>query len=87
VDCGLYVHWSEPMTEQLWQDIADYLRLQQRIDEIDAALREGRLLLEEGQRHADQHRLDEIEAMITYLGHEKAEAARALRDLGEGAPA
>jgi DNA primase len=52
--------------------------LRLRVERIDEALRDGRLLLEEAQREGDHGRLEEIEQRIDRLGREKAEATRAM---------
>ena len=50
--------------------------LRLRVERLDEALRDGRILLEEAQREGDRSRLDEIEQRIDRLGREKAEATR-----------
>jgi len=50
--------------------------LRLRVERLDEALRDGRLLLEEAQREGDHGRLEEIEQRIDRLGREKAEATR-----------
>ena len=52
--------------------------LRLRVERLDEALRDGRLLLEEAQREGDHGRLEEIEQRIDRLGREKAEATRAM---------
>jgi DNA primase len=52
--------------------------LRLRVERLEEALRDGRLLLEEAQREGDRGRLDEIEQRIDRLGREKAEATRAM---------
>jgi DNA primase len=50
--------------------------LRLRVERLDEALRDGRILLEEAQREEDKGRLEEIEQRIDRLGREKAEATR-----------
>jgi DNA primase len=50
--------------------------LRLRVERLDEALRDGRILLEEAQREGDRGRLEEIEQRIDRLGREKAEATR-----------
>jgi len=50
--------------------------LRLRVERLDEALRDGRILLEEAQRDGDRGRLEEIEQRIDRLGREKAEATR-----------
>jgi DNA primase len=50
--------------------------LRLRVERLDEALRDGRILLEEAQREEDRGRLEEIEQRIDRLGREKAEATR-----------
>ncbi|TMB50804.1 MAG: DNA primase [Chloroflexi bacterium] len=52
--------------------------LRLRVERLDEALRDGRLLLEEAQRERDHGRLEEIEQRIDRLGREKADATRAM---------
>ena len=52
--------------------------LRLRVERLEEALRDGRLLLEEAQREGDRGRLEEIEQRIDRLGREKAEATRAM---------
>jgi DNA primase len=70
-------------TEALEPDVArEGLRvclLRLRVARIDEALHDGRLLLEEAARDADQARLAALEHQITQLGRDKAEATRAMR--------
>jgi DNA primase len=70
---------GEPSLEL--EEARDVLRtclLRLRVERIEEALRDGRLLLEEAQREGDRGRLDEIEQRIDGLGREKAEATRAM---------
>ena len=48
--------------------------LRLRVERLDEALKDGRILLEEAQRDGDSGRLEEIEQRIDRLGREKAEA-------------
>src|SRR5439155_8243385 len=50
--------------------------LRLRVERLEEALRDGRILLEEAQREGDRGRLEEIEKRIDRLGREKAEATR-----------
>ena len=50
--------------------------LRLRVERLEEALRDGRILLEEAQREGDRGRLEEIEQRIDRLGREKAEATR-----------
>jgi hypothetical protein len=52
--------------------------LRLRVERLEEALRDGRILLEEAQREGDRGRLEEIEQRIDRLGREKAEATRAM---------
>lgn len=54
--------------------------LRLRVNRIDEALRDGRLLLEEAQRDEDQGRLQALEQQISQLGRQKAEVTKAMRD-------
>jgi DNA primase len=59
--------------------------LRLRVARIEEAMRDGRLLLEEAQRDEDAGRLASIEQRIIQLGHEKAEATKAMREPAEAA--
>ena len=50
--------------------------LRLRVERLDEALRDGRILLEEAQREGDRGRLEEIEQRIDSLGRKKADATR-----------
>jgi hypothetical protein len=59
--------------------------LRLRVARIEEAMRDGRLLLEEAQRDEDAGRLASIEQRIIQLGHEKADATRAMLEPAETA--
>jgi len=71
---------SVPLAEE---DAGAELRvclLRMRVARIDEAMHDGRLLLEEAQRDADQGRLQALEQQITQLGRQKADATKAMRE-------
>jgi DNA primase len=71
---------DEPMLDL--EEAREVLRtclLRLRVERIEEALRDGRLLLEEAQRDGDRSRLEEIEQRIDRLGREKAETTKAIR--------
>ena len=53
--------------------------LRLRVNRIDEALRDGRLLLEEAQRDEDQGRLQALEQQISQLGRQKADVTKAMQ--------
>ena len=71
---------AEPLDPERSQQALRTVLLRLRVARIDESLRDGRLLLEEAQRDEDRERLGTLEQQMIQLGHQKAEATRAMRD-------
>ncbi|HET6379954.1 MAG TPA: DNA primase [candidate division Zixibacteria bacterium] len=67
-----------PLDAELAREALRVTSLRLRVLQLEDALRDGRLLLEEAQRDGDSARLQAIEQQLMHLGREKAEATRAI---------
>jgi DNA primase len=76
---------SDPADPSTARERLRVVMLRLRVARIEEAMRDGRLLLEEAQRDEDAGRLASIEQRIIQLGHEKADATRAMLEPAETA--
>jgi DNA primase len=69
-----------PLDSEQAREVLRVTRLRLRIVQLEDALRDGRLLLEEAQRDGDRTRLAVIEQQITQLERQREEAKRAIHE-------